>query len=75
MKRTIYRVKLCDGGWEVRRDGAERASRLFETKEPAVEYGIDVARKNQPSQLVIYLASGEFEEERTYGNDPYPPRG
>jgi hypothetical protein len=28
-----------------------------------------------PSQLIVHTADGKFEEEFTYGNDPFPPKG
>ncbi|MFH6681001.1 DUF2188 domain-containing protein [Clavibacter michiganensis] len=34
-----------------------------------------MARANQPSQLIIHQSDGTIEDERTYGNDPFPPRG
>ncbi|MCR1981393.1 DUF2188 domain-containing protein [Cellulosimicrobium cellulans] len=45
------------------------------TKEAAVSAGVDVAKRNAPSQLFIHRKDGTIEDERTYGDDPYPPRG
>jgi predicted acetyltransferase len=73
--RTVYDVMPHDDGWQVKRRGAEKASSLHDTKIPAIEAGIEVARNNEPSQLVIHKAGGTIEQERTYGNDPFPPRG
>lgn len=61
--------------WQVKKTGASVALRNFDTKDPAVSYGVTVARKNEPSQLIIKRKDGTIEDERTYGNDPYPPRG
>lgn len=44
-------------------------------KADAVTAGVRVARANKPSSLVIHLQNGQFEEERTYGDDPFTPRG
>jgi hypothetical protein len=40
-----------------------------------VRRGQEIAKSNQPSQLVVHLADRTFEYEYTYRNDPYPPRG
>ena len=41
----------------------------------AIDAGVTVARANMPSQLVLYRADGTIEDERTYCDDPYPPKG
>lgn len=76
-KRTIYRVTYNNEKeqWNVKKDGAKRPSASTETKEEAVQTGIGLARKQDHSQLVIRKVNGEIQEERTYGNDPYPPKG
>ncbi|EHU4917199.1 DUF2188 domain-containing protein [Vibrio vulnificus] len=40
-----------------------------------MDYGVDIAKRNIPSQLTIKKKDGQIEDERTYGNDPYPPKG
>lgn len=52
-----------------------RRSGRFDRKQEAVAYGMKVARKAIPSSLVIHKKDGEIQEERTYGNDPHPPKG
>lgn len=37
--------------------------------------GVKVASANQLSSLRICRMDGTIEDERTYGDDPYPPRG
>jgi hypothetical protein len=44
-------------------------------KDDAITAGVKVAKANQPSSLKICRKDGTIEDERTYGNDPYPPRG
>jgi hypothetical protein len=61
--------------WQVKKTGNAVALRNFDTKEPAISYAVTVARNNVPSQLIIKLKDGKIEDERTYGNDPYPPIG
>lgn len=73
MARKRYDVVHKNGLWCVTHSG-ETLSRHF-TKSFAVDAGIQVARANVPSQLLIHREDGTIEDERTYGNDPYPPRG
>jgi hypothetical protein len=73
--RNIYDVTTHPSGWQVKKRGNTTASAVEVTKDAAVKRGQEIARANQPSQLVIHLADGTFETEYTYGNDPYPPAG
>lgn len=61
--------------WQLKKEGNSIALRNFDRKQDAIDYGIQVARNNQPSQLIIKKKDGTIEEERTYGDDQYPPRG
>jgi hypothetical protein len=45
------------------------------TKPAANLAGAVLARQNEPSQLIIHTMDGKIEDERTYGGDPFPPRG
>lgn len=71
--RNIYRVQWINGAWHVTHQGASLSS--HSTKESAIGAGIQVAKANQPSQLVIHNKDGSIETEYTYGDDPYPPPG
>ena len=61
--------------WQVKKTGNINALRNFDTKDPAISYGVTVARNNMPSQLIIKRKDGTIEDERTYKDDPYPPIG
>lgn len=41
----------------------------------AIEAGRKNAKNTNNSQLLIHRRNGTVRDERTYGNDPYPPRG
>ena len=41
----------------------------------AVDRGRELAKKAQEGQLVIRKQDNTFQEERTYGSDPHPPKG
>jgi hypothetical protein len=71
--RTRYEVTPNGTKWNVSRNGAVVAT--YGTKQEAVDYAQGRAQADQPSQLLIKRANGTIEDERTYGNDPYPPRG
>jgi hypothetical protein len=75
MARTVYEVYPSGEGWGVKKRGAERADSLWSTKPPAIDRGVALATGSQPSQLIIKRRDGTIEDERTYGNDPYPPPG
>ncbi|MDQ0160718.1 DUF2188 domain-containing protein [Alkalibacillus salilacus] len=63
-----------DDGWQVKRAGNTRASKITQTQQEAINYGEDLA-KNYKSELIIHGKDGRIRERRSYGNDPYPPRG
>lgn len=73
MTRKRYDVVHKIGNWHVTHLGRTLSTHVL--KSTAIDAGVAVARRNAPSQLVIHRADGTFEDERTYGNDPFPPRG
>ncbi|NLV44318.1 MAG: DUF2188 domain-containing protein [Candidatus Hydrogenedentes bacterium] len=62
------------GNWSGKREGADRASFIIENKQDAIEKGKELASKDR-GQLIIHKQNGRIQEERTYGKDPYPPKG
>ena len=62
------------GGWDVKRNGAQRASAHADNKADAVAIGRTISR-NQHTELVPHLRNGRFQNTDSHGNDPYPPRG
>lgn len=62
-----------NGGWDVRRNGADRASLHTETKAEAVERGRELS-KNQHTELIIHKANGQIQNPDSHGNDPCPPK-
>lgn len=73
-KRRVFDVSPDGDGWKVEERGGSQRSH-HRTKDAAVGAGRRAARKSGNSQLVIRKRDGTIQEERTYGNDPYPPRG
>lgn len=71
-KSTHHVVPNPNGGWSVKKGGAGRASRIFDTQEKAREYGVAISR-NQGSDLVVHGRDGRVLWANRYGNDSYPP--
>lgn len=61
------------GGWDVKRNGAQKASIHTETKVEAVKIG-RVMSQRAGSELVIYGKDGRIQQKDSHGNDPCPPR-
>ena len=72
--RAYHVVSSPDGGWAVLREGAERASKRFNTKEDAVRYARSICQ-GERVPLVVHRSDGTIREKNSYGNDPHPPRG
>jgi hypothetical protein len=66
-------VPAPGGGWKVRKRGALRASKHFETKADAISWGREISRYRR-SELVIHNTDGTIEKKYFYRNDPLPPR-
>lgn len=76
MARDKYHVtQRDDGKWQGKMEGADRASVVGETKKSAVSRTTEIARNKGNSQVFIHKQDGKIQEERTYDNDPYPPKG
>jgi hypothetical protein len=74
-KREKFHVAPDRDRWKVQREGAKRPIKTFKNKKSAVDFGRKVT-KNQPlGQLKIHKKNGTIQEERTYGKDPFPPKG
>lgn len=72
-KKQQHVVPDPDGGWNVKKAGAKRATKHFNTKKEAVDYGKEVS-ENQGAELVKHRKDGTIEDSDSYGNDPYPPK-
>lgn len=62
-----------NGGWDVKRNGADRASVHTDTKQEAIDKGRVISR-NQATELVIHNKDGKISNSDSHGNDPRPPR-
>lgn len=62
------------GGWDVKRDGAEKASVHTNTKQEAIDKGRVISR-NQETEFIIHNRDGKISGADSHGNDPFPPKG
>lgn len=61
------------GGWDVKREGADRSSGFYERKSEAMERGRELA-KEQRTELVEHGRDGRIQDSDSYGKDPNPPK-
>ena len=73
MAKKSNHVVPSSSGWAVKKTGAERASKTFDTKVKAVEYGRELS-KNEKTELFIHKSNGMIQNRNSYGNDPNPPK-
>ena len=69
----VFHVVPNGSAWQVKHNGKVLSDHFL--KQPAIDNGVAYAKANMPSQLLIHRADGTIEDERTYGQDPFPPRG
>jgi hypothetical protein len=72
-RKTHHVVPSANGGWNVKKGGAERASGHFDTKAKAVKAGREISR-NQGSEFLIHGKNGIIQSSDSHGNDPNPPK-
>jgi len=71
--RNQHVVHNPNGGWDVRPEGAQRASRHFDRQSDAILAARETARKQQV-ELLIHGRNGQIRQRDSYGNDPCPPK-
>lgn len=72
--KSHHVVSNPNGGWDVKKGGAERASGHFGNKSDAVDAGRQISR-NQQTEFVIHGKDGKIQQKDSHGNDPHPPKG
>lgn len=78
MARKYWYVVTNQGRWTVREEGM--AINTFPTQQQAITFATGTARgyhdrTGRPSGVRIQGAGGLWRDERSYGDDPFPPRG
>ena len=72
-RKTHHVVPSPNGGWNVKRGGAERASIHTNTKQQAIDAGRQISR-NQGTEFVIHGQDDRIQRSDSHGNDPCPPK-
>lgn len=72
-KNNVHIVKHAEG-WAAKREGADRASKVTETQEEAIDAGRRITQRER-GELVIHGRDGKIREKDSYGNDKHPPKG
>lgn len=73
-RSTHHVVHNPNGGWDVKRGGAQRASGHYSTKQQAVDAGRKISQ-NQKTEFMIHGLNGKIQSADSHGHDPNPPRG
>jgi len=72
VKRDTHRVMPHEDGWQVKRDGDQKPSRVAETKKEAEKVAREISR-NQGTELQIHGKDMKIQRSDSHGNDPCPP--
>lgn len=70
-----FELSHSDGKWQFKKNGADRASKKFETKAEGVAYVSTFGNKHGNCSVRIKKTDGKIQEERTYGKDPKRSKG
>lgn len=62
-----------NGGWDFKRENAERASKHFDTKKEVMDWSRQKA-KQEGSELIPHKRDGKIQNPNSYGKDPNPPK-
>lgn len=68
--RNVFHVTPNANGWEVKREGSDQTEVLVDNKDNAVSHARELARSQEPAQVIVHTGDGRFETEYTYGDDP-----
>ena len=75
MGRTRFQVSGKRGDWTLKNATSGREVSHHKTKEAAIHAGARKGRADGHAQLIVKKENGQIQEERTYGEDPFPPKG
>tara|TARA_R110002096_G_scaffold349985_1_gene543025 strand:- start:1236 stop:1469 length:234 start_codon:yes stop_codon:yes gene_type:complete len=72
-RKERHVVANPDGGWDSKREKAQRASKHFETKKEAMDWSRQKSRA-EGSELIPHKRNGRIQNPDSHGNDPNPPK-
>jgi Uncharacterized protein conserved in bacteria (DUF2188) len=66
-----------NGGWDVKKPDADRASAHYDTQGAATDRARQILHNSGGGELNIHNRQGQIRAKDTVapGNDPYPPKG
>jgi len=75
MKKSIHTVHNSEKSrWENKVQGNSKPLSFHHTKENALDRAEKIAGKTNAEHF-IHGKNGKIQERKSYGNDPFPPRG
>jgi len=74
MKKNQHVTKHPKGGWQVKGEGNQRATKRVKTQAEAISKARNIT-KNQKSELFIHGRDGKIRKKDSHGHDPHPPKG
>lgn len=73
-KNSIHVVpNNSQGGWNIKKSGAQRASIHTNTKAEAVRIGRVISQRSE-SELIIHGLDGKIQRSDSHGHGPCPPK-
>ncbi|MEO2540265.1 DUF2188 domain-containing protein [Collinsella aerofaciens] len=72
--RNQHVTMRSDGNWQIKGEGACRASFVTTTQSEAIKLGRRIC-SNQESELIVHRRDGRIRARDSHGHDPFPPRG
>ncbi len=72
-RKEHHVVPNPNGGWDVKKNNAERSSGHFDIKVDAVNAGRKIST-NQGTEFIIHEKNGKIQRSDSHGNDPCPPK-
>ncbi|WOB45989.1 DUF2188 domain-containing protein [Veillonella atypica] len=68
MGKNQHVVPDKNGGWNVKGAGNSKATKHFDTKQPATDYARKISQ-NQGSELIIHNKDGRIAQKDSHGKD------
>jgi hypothetical protein len=66
-KASQHIIYNSDGTWSLRKSGATKATKKFRTKQSAISYGREIA-KRQGATLYVHTRNGTVEKKSSFGS-------
>lgn len=67
-------ISPFEGNWKVHQGDEDRVVAVKNTQKEAIDAGRKLAQ-DVKGELIIQGMDGQIRERRSYGDDPYPPKG